>query len=110
MPEEAFLAWFGGVFLNSRSPEELPDNIELEEFKSMLANRVAEWGREIHEKGRKEGRQEGEAHLLLRMLEKKFGSLDETTRVRVLSAGAGRLLEWGERFVTAERLADVFGD
>ncbi|HET9228308.1 MAG TPA: Rpn family recombination-promoting nuclease/putative transposase [Thermoanaerobaculia bacterium] len=106
----AFLAWFGGVFLNSRRPEELPDTIELEEFKTMLANRVAEWGREIHEKGRKEGRQEGEAYLLLRQLEKKFGPLDEQTRARVLSARANRLLEWGERFVSAERLADVFGD
>ena len=48
--------------------------------------------------------------MLLRQLEKKFGLLDEKTRARVLSAGAGRLLEWGERFVSAERLADVFGD
>jgi hypothetical protein len=72
----------------------------------MLAKRVVEWSRELRE----EGRQEGEAHLLLRMLEMKFGPLDERTRTRVLSAGAGRLLEWGERFVSAERLTDVFGD
>jgi predicted transposase/invertase (TIGR01784 family) len=102
----AFLAWFGGVLLNSRSPEEIPEALGLEEFETMLAKRVVEWGRELRE----EGRQEGEALLLLRQLETKFGPLDERTRTRVLSAEAGRLLEWGERFVSAERLADVFGD
>jgi hypothetical protein len=102
----AFLAWFGGVFLNSRGPEEIPEALGLEEFETMLAKRVAEWGRELRE----EGRQEGEARLLLRQLETRFGPLDERTRSRILSAGAGRLMEWGERFVSAERLTDVFGD
>lgn len=102
----AFLAWFGGVFLSRRSPEEIPETLDLKEFETMLAKRVVEWSRELRE----EGRQEGEAHLLLRMLETKFGPLDERTRTRILSAEAGRLLEWGERFVSAERLTDVFGD
>lgn len=102
----AFLAWFGGVFLSRRSPEEIPETLGLKEFETMLAKRVVEWSRELRE----EGRQEGEAHLLLRLLETKFGPLDERTRTRILSAGAGRLLEWGERFVSAERLTDVFGD
>ncbi|HVG07720.1 MAG TPA: DUF4351 domain-containing protein [Thermoanaerobaculia bacterium] len=76
----------------------------------MLAKRVDEWSHELREEGRHEGRQEGEAHLLLRQLETRFGPLDERTRTRILSAGAERLLEWGERFVFAQRLADVFGD
>jgi predicted transposase/invertase (TIGR01784 family) len=110
----AFVAWFGAVFLNSRGPKEIPEALGLEEFETMLAKRVAEWSRELREEGREagrqEGRQEGEARLLLRLLETRFGPLDERTRTRVLSAGAGRLLEWGERFVSAERLTDVFGD
>lgn len=109
----AFLAWFGGVFL-SRRPEDIPEALSLKEFEAMLAKRVQEWGRELREEGRQEGRQEGkqqgEAYLLLRQLEKKFGPLDERTRSRVVSAEAGRLLEWGERFVSAERLSEVFGD
>lgn len=102
----AFVVWFEAVFLNSRSREEIPEALGLEEFETMLAKRVVEWGRELRE----EGRQEGEAHLLLRQLETRFGPLEERTRTRVLSAGAERLLEWGERFVFAERLTDVFGD
>jgi hypothetical protein len=98
----AFVAWFGAVFLNRSSPEEIPEALGLEEFETMLAKRVVEWSREL--------REEGEAHMLLRMLETKFGPLDEMTKARILSAGAGRLMEWGERFVFAERLTDVFGD
>ncbi len=55
-----------------------------------------------------EGRQEGEAELLLRLLERKFGLLDPKTRSRVRSADAERLLNWGERVLAAERLEDVF--
>ena len=102
----AFVVWFEAVFLNSRSRGEIPEALGLKEFETMLAKRVVEWGHELRE----EGRQEGEARLLMRLLEMKFGPLDERTRTRVLSAEAGRLLEWGERFVYAERLADVFGD
>ena len=45
-----------------------------------------------------------------RQLERRFGALDEPTRQRMESAEADRLLEWGDRILTAERLEDVFGD
>lgn len=90
----------------------------------MLEERIKEWNRELREEGRllgvkegvkkgrekgvKEGLQKGEAALLLRQLERKFGRLDRQTRARVRSADAERLLTWGERVLTAERLEDVF--
>ena len=37
----------------------------------------------------------------------KFGPLDAATEERVRSADADRLLEWGERILSAERLEDV---
>lgn len=55
-----------------------------------------------------EGRQQGEADFLLRLLEQKFGLLDPKTRSRVRSADAERLLDWGGRVLAAERLEDVF--
>lgn len=104
----------------------------------MLEKRVEEWNRELREEGRllglkegrreglkegqqrgvqkglqkglQKGRQEGEASLLLRQLERKFGRLDPKTRKRVRGADAERLLTWGERVLTAERLEDVFGN
>jgi hypothetical protein len=105
----AFLDWFSADSPNSRR-EEIPEAVRLNEAEAMLVKQVVEWTRELCEKGREAGRQEGEAHMLLRMLETRFGPLDERTRTRVLSAGAERLMKWGERFVFAERLTDVFGD
>lgn len=70
----------------------------------MLQERIEKWNQEIRE----EGRQEGEAALLIRQLERKFGSLDPQIRKRVEGAEPERLFEWGDRVLTAERLEDVF--
>ena len=72
----------------------------------MLADSIDRWNREIRE----EGRQEGEARVVLRQLRLKFGPLDPEIEERVRSADADRLLEWGERILTAESLQGVFRD
>lgn len=113
----AILVWFYYVLLPRHGEgEPIPEALGLEEFSVMLEKRVEEWNHEIREEGRllglkegrQEGRQEGEAALLLRLLERKFGRLDPQTRKRVQGADAERLLDWGERVLTAERLEDVF--
>lgn len=87
----------------------LPSAQELEaDMESILDQRIERWAREEREQGRQEGHQEGEAQLLLTLLEQKFGPLDERSRMRLLSADADRLLEWGKRLIRAEHLADVF--
>ena len=111
----AFLVWLEKVLLHDRrDDEEIPETLGLQEFRTMLENRVREWNRELKEEGRREGkaegRREGEAALLLRQLDRRFGPLDARTRTRVARAGSERLLEWGERFATASTLADVFGE
>ena len=68
------------------------------------------WEQQGIEKGLAEGRREGESIMLLRQLEGRFGPLDEETRARVSASEADRLLEWGDRILTAKRLEDVFGD
>ncbi len=80
----------------------------------MLAESIDRWNREIwedgHQEGRQEGRREGEADLVLRQLRLKLGPLEPDIEDRVRSADADRLLEWGERILTAESLQDVFRD
>ncbi len=88
----------------------------------MLAERVIEWTQEWKqqgleegrkeglEEGRKEGRKEGEALILQELLTVKFGSLDAATQARLATADSGKLLIWGRRLLTAENLAEVFGD
>jgi hypothetical protein len=54
-----------------------------------------------------QGRQQGEAAVLLRQIERKFGPPSAEVRERVLSADPDRLLDWSERILTAETLESV---
>jgi hypothetical protein len=76
----------------------------------MMEQQVEKWNRVLLDRGRQEGLREGEARLVLRLLEEKFGSLDAPSRERVQAADAEQLLEWGTRALKARRLRDVFGD
>ena len=65
--------------------------------------------REGVQDGRLEGRQEGEAAVLLRLIERKFGpEAAEAHRERIEQADAETLLEWSEYFVTADHVEAVF--
>ena len=89
------------------------------EVRTMLATRVAEWkqhwrqegeqkGRqEGEQKGRQEGRQEGEAQVLLRLLERRFGSVPDTVRDRIASADVADLDQWIMRVLDAGSIEDV---
>jgi hypothetical protein len=74
---------------------------DLEEMRPMLRETVMEWTREWT--------REGEVKMLVRLLERKFGSLREDVRQRVSTADADQLLDWGERVLTARSLSEVFG-
>jgi hypothetical protein len=112
----AFVVWLQRVLLPGKGEEDVPELVDLEDFRVMLIDRVEEWSRQIaareqrkgERKGLEKGRQESR-DLLLRQLEVKFGSVDEPTRARVSAARPQSLMRWGERLITAERLADVFG-
>lgn len=106
----AFETWLQRVILPRFGMpwEEASGPLTLEEFETMLAESIDRWNQELREKSREEGRQEGEGRLVLRLLRLKFGPLESEVEERVRSADADRLLEWGERVLTAERLEDVF--
>lgn len=59
------------------------------------------------QRARQEGRQEGEALILLRQLHRKFGETPEDIRRRIEQADADTLLIWSERILDAERIEDV---
>ena len=65
---------------------------------------------EWRDRVREEGELAGEALLLTRLLQLKFGSLDDTVGQRIADADAETLLRWGGRVLTADSLAEVFGD
>jgi hypothetical protein len=108
----AFAAWLKTVRIPGQGMqnEEIPETLGLEDFQGMLEKRVEEWNQILLEQGRQEGRQEGEASLVLRLLERKFGPLDAASRRRVKKAEPERLLAWADRILEARHLRDVFGD
>lgn len=71
-----------------------------------FAERFVEQGRV---EGHLQGRQEGEAQVLLRQLQLKFGGLSEQTIRQVRDADAEILLVWSERVITAASLDEVLG-
>ncbi len=59
------------------------------------------------EQGRQEGMQAGEAAVLLRQIERKFGPPSEAVRRRIADADSETLLRWSERILTADSLEAV---
>jgi hypothetical protein len=59
------------------------------------------------EEGRQDGWQKGEAAVLLRQMERKFGPPGEAVRQRIAQADAETLLRWSERILTADSLEAV---
>ena len=57
--------------------------------------------------GRQEGLQQGRATLLARLLQLKFGPLDQATQLRLEQADEATLDLWAERILSAQSLGDV---
>ncbi len=72
----------------------------------MLAERVMEWT----EQGKEQGLQQGEATLLARLAERRFGPLPASVRERIEGADAKTLLCWGENLLAARSLDAIFTD
>ncbi len=76
---------------------------ELLEVRNMLATRLEQWEQRVLLKGERRG----EAALLLRQLERRFGVLPGWARDRVLAADTVMIEEWGLRLFEAASLEDV---
>ena len=88
--------------------DEARDVRDPEEIKNMLAANLMEWRDRVREEGREEGQLQGEALILSRQIQLKYGPLDEPTKKRIAEADSETLLRWADRVLTAEQLSDVF--
>lgn len=105
----ALVVWLRRVLLPRRMPgATIPRIADLEAFQAMLAERVAEWPHEWQEERRRQGCRDGEARMLLRLLERRFGAVSPEARASVDRADTDTLSIWAERVWTARQLDDVF--
>ena len=59
------------------------------------------------EQGREEGIRRGEATLLLRLIELRFGAADQDVIRRIHEADSETLLHWSDRILTAQSLSEL---
>ena len=74
------------------------------------AETMSSFAERFIQQGKQEGRQQGEATILLRLLQLKFGEVPEAARRRIEDADAQTLLAWSERVLTAGSLEQVISD
>ena len=110
----ALVAWLRRSLLASRMPDvDIPEIENLQEARTMLAERVKDWKKQWHDEGqkegRKEGRKEGESAFLLKQLARKFGAIDAEVQRLIAEADSEQLLDWAERILTSDTIDEVFG-
>ncbi|MEO5334417.1 MAG: DUF4351 domain-containing protein, partial [Magnetococcus sp. YQC-5] len=94
-------------------PKELDEQlmaeiIEFEETQNMPY--ISSFERIGEERGRQDGIQIGEAKILTRQLQRRFGELPMWVNEKLAKADSPTLEEWGLRFVDATTLDSVFAD
>jgi hypothetical protein len=65
---------------------------------------------QLHEEGRKEGREQNQRENLLVLLNRRFGPLSEQTLARIRHASLAQLQSWFDRGITTQSLDAVFAD
>lgn len=102
----AFGSWVRHVLFSRALPHarSLARTDDLQEISTMLTTHSRDWSYQL----RQEGRQEGAANMLERMLTRKFGLLDDATRQHLRQAETSQLEAWSLNFVNANSLEDVF--
>ncbi len=103
--KRAFAVWITYVLAPYKGIKLQPkDKSDLDEVKDMLSTRIAQWEVNIRE----EGREEGEAILLSRLLELKYGPLPQWAKDEITLADKDALEGWGLKLLHAHSLDDVF--
>jgi hypothetical protein len=84
------------------------DTENLEEVKDMLATRVEQWEQAIRLEGHEKGWKGGEAALLIKMLELKYGPLPSWAQDKIAQADAISIEQWAAKLLSAQTLEAVF--
>ena len=62
----------------------------------------------LREEGIKQGRQEGEIDLLLRLMQKKFVTLPGNIETKIKNASREQIKKWSDKLLAANKIDEVF--
>jgi hypothetical protein len=85
----------------------IAEQLKAEGREQGLAQGLARGRAQGREQGREQGLAQGQRALVLRLLDRRFGPLDEGTRARVEQAAVQDLERWAEQLLTAATLEDA---
>jgi hypothetical protein len=103
----AFAAWLEKVVLRRLAGERTTIS-DLRESKTMLSERFDEWEAQFRREGMQEGLKKGEAALLTRQLQRRFGELPNSVHTRLHGARIDEIESWGERLLEVSSLEELF--
>ena len=92
------------------TPEELAASLrrtKSDRWEALMGTVAEAWIEQGRAEGIEKGRVEGQAGIVLRLLELRFGTLPDTARDRVLGASAPDLEAWAEAVLVASSLDEV---
>jgi hypothetical protein len=102
----AFRFWLSRV-LFTRFGKSVSVLNDLWEEQTMLSERLDQWEAEFLQRGRQEGRQEGEVAILSRLLRRRFGELPPSVGDRLKLAQPEQLERWSDRLLDARSLSEL---
>lgn len=106
----ALISWIAHVIAPDKGIDTHRLNTEdLAEVQIMLATRIKQWEQEILQKGIEKGLLSGEAVMLRRLLQLRFGELPTWVDERFEQATREDLECWCQRILDARSLSEVFG-
>ena len=88
--------------------EQIIREADPELWRTLMPTVAEGWKEEGKAEGRAEGRVEGKAETLLRLLERRFGTVSEDASTRVLAAPVEDLDVWLDAILSAPTIDDIF--
>ncbi|MCL1468114.1 DUF4351 domain-containing protein [Argonema galeatum] len=97
---EPLLAFFAGFVLETRLVQQIMRW-------DMAVLRESPWYQEILREGQQQGQQQGELALIIRLLNRRIGSLEPQMQERLQGLSIAELEELGEALLDFERMTDL---
>ena len=106
--QRTFAIWLSRLLRTRFRDDAIPEYQNLQEVHTMLAETIDKWVQDAENRGEAKGITTGEATLLQRQLNRKFGPIPEAVQQRIQAATPAQLETWSLNILDATTLDGVF--